>query len=135
MTDIQRSQWDIDGSGKITPAQIRMFNAVCGCLADQITWHGNSMSKDDWRHMISGTMLGWRMMPGIDRGEGAPGFIMLGGSSLKLSRTLAREAITCALHIGDHPDEQGLKQEPVVWSDVIYHALGFDPRDFRQEAA
>ena len=134
MSAIAREQWDIDGSGRMTDAQRRMLNAVCGDLAAQIEWHGNRLTKDDWRHMISGTMLGWRVLPGIDRGNGAPGLVMLGGSSLSLSRTLAKDAITCGLHIGDHPEDQGLRCKPVVWCDVVYLALGFNPRDFREVA-
>lgn len=114
--------------------QRRMLNAVCGDLAVQLHWHGNRLSKDDWRHMLSGTVLGWRMMPAIDRGEGAAGFIMLGGSSLKLSKTQAADAITVALQIGDHPEEQGLKSKPVQWSDTVLLGLGFNPRDFREVA-
>lgn len=130
---ITREQWEIDGSGRMTDKQQRMLNAVCGDLSKQIVWHGNRLSKDDWRHMLSGTMLGWRMMPAIDRGQGAAGFIMLGGSSLDLSRTMAKDAITCGLQVGDHPEDQGLKCRPVIWSDVIYRALGHDPRDFRED--
>ena len=94
---IHREQWEIDGSGRMTDAQRRMLNAVCGDLSAQVEWHGNHLSKDDWRHMLSGTMLGWRMMPAIDRGRGAAGFIMLGGSSLSMSRTMAKDAIVFAM--------------------------------------
>lgn len=131
---LNRAAWDRDGSGRMTPEQQRMLNAICGDLSAQLSWHGNRLSKDDWRHMLSGTMLGWRMMPAIDRGEGAAGFIMLGGSSLNLSRSLARDAITCGLHIGDNPGEQGLKSKPVHWCDVVYLATGFNPADFREAA-
>jgi hypothetical protein len=70
--------WQEEGATRMSDAQRRLLNAVCGDLAQQIKWHGFRLSKDDWRHMIAGTMLGWRMMPGIDMGEG-PKFIMLGG--------------------------------------------------------
>ena len=129
-----RADWDQSGDGRMTDAQRRMLNAVCGDLAAQVTWHKNRLSKDDWRHMLSGTMLGWRMMPAIDRGEGAAGFIMLGGSSLDLSKTLAANAITCGLQIGDRPDEQGLSCKPVQWSDAVLLGLGFNPADFRDAA-
>lgn len=124
-----RAEWDIDGSGKMTDKQRKMLNACCGDLSAQIIWHGNRLSKDDWRHMIAGTMLGWRMMPAIDRGEGAAGFIMLGGSSLNLSKTQARDAITCALNIGDDPESQNLKSKPVRWCDAVLLGLGFNPAE------
>ena len=130
-----RKDWELSGTSRMTDAQRRMLNAVCGDLAAQIAWHGNRLSKDDYRHLFAGTVLGWRMMPAYDRGEGAPGFIMLGGSSLDLSRTQAADAITMGLHVGDHPADQGLKCEPVRWCDAVLLGLGFNPNDLREEAA
>jgi hypothetical protein len=127
-------EWQLQGQTRMTDEQRRMLNAVCGDLSKQVRWHGNRLSKDDWRHMLAGTMLGWRMMPGIDRGEGAPGFIMLGGSSLNLSKSQAADAITCGLAIGDAPDSQGLDAKPVEWSDAVLFGLGFNPRDLREVA-
>ncbi len=129
-----RADWELAGDTRMTRKQQRMLNAVCGDLARQIRWHGNSLHKDDWRHMLAGTMLGWRMMPGIDRGQGAPGFIMLGGSSLNLSKSQAADAITTGLQIGDHPEDQGLDQRPVAWSDAVLLGLGFNPDQLRDAA-
>ncbi|XTQ92575.1 recombination protein NinB [Xanthomonas sacchari] len=130
MSEIRPEEWRLTGEGAMTDKQRRMLNAVCGDLAAQLAWHGNRLSKDDWRHMVAGTILGWRMMPAIDRGEGASGWIMLGGSSLKLSRSQAAEAITALVQIGDHPDEQRLRARPVRWSPTVLLGLGFNPRDF-----
>lgn len=108
----------------ISDEQRRLFNAACGDLAAQLDWHGNRLTKDDWRHLISGTVLGWRIMPAYDRGQGAPGFVMLGGSSLKLAKAQCQEAIEMAFHIGDCPAEQGLSGKPVNWCYVIKMARG-----------
>ena len=102
-----------------TREQLNLFNAACGDLADQIAWHGFRLSKDDWRHMIAGTILGWRLMPGIDRGEGSAGLIMLGGSSLNLNKEQCTDAITQAFLIGDDPSTQGLKSPPVRWCKSV----------------
>ncbi|MDT3468649.1 recombination protein NinB [Stenotrophomonas maltophilia] len=134
MSAISPNDWKLDGSGGMTDKQRRMLNAVYGDLAAQLSWHGNRLSKYDWRHMVAGTILGWRMMPAIDRGEGAQGFIMLGGSSLKLSRSQAAEAITALLQFGDHPDAQGLSAKRVHWSNVVLLGLGFNPKDFAEAA-
>jgi hypothetical protein len=72
--------------------------------------------------MISGTILGWRMMPAIDRGEGNAGFIMLGGSSLDLSKSQCIDAITQAFLIGDDPASQGLNSPPVRWCAAVCKA-------------
>ena len=106
----------------ITEQQRKILNSACGDLAAQISWHGFRLSKDDWRHLISGTILGWRMMPAIDRGEGNAGFIMLGGSSLDLSKSQCIDAITQAFLIGDDPCSQGLKSPPVRWCAAVVKA-------------
>jgi hypothetical protein len=95
--------------------QLNTLHAACGDLAAQIEWHGQRLSKDDFRHLICGTVLGWRMMPAFDMGQGAPGFIMLGGSSLDLTKQQATVALTMAFSLGDDPSSQGLKSPPVRW--------------------
>jgi hypothetical protein len=113
----QSENWKVEYS---TNDQRKLFNAACGDLSAQIKWHGFKLSKDDWRHMLSGTVMGWRMMPGIDKGEGtAAGLIMLGGSSLDLTKRQCTEAIELAFLIGDHPQGQGLEAEPVKWCAVV----------------
>lgn len=129
-----RADWEVRGETGMTRKQQKMLNAVCGDLSVQLHWHGNRLTKDDWRHLLSGTMLGWRMMPAIDRGEGAPGFIMLGGSSLNLTKSLAADAITCGLEIGDNPEGQGMTAHRVQWCDKVLLGLGFNPADFRAAA-
>ena len=110
--------------------QRRLFNAACGDLSRCMKWHGFRLSKDDWRHFIAGTILGWRMLPGIDRGEGAPGFVMLGGSSLDLTKAQCTEAITLAFAIGDQPWEYDPTQtKPVHWCDKVWLARGFNPEE------
>ena len=106
----------------MTDEQRNTLNSACGDLAQQVVWHGNRMSKDDWRHFLAGTVLGWRMMPAYDKGEGAPGFIMLGGSSLKLTKAQASDAITMAFHVGDDPGSQGLTCQPVRWCKAVVMA-------------
>jgi len=128
-TFVKPEDWKLSGMAKMTDAQRRLLNAVCGDLAAGIVWHGNRLSKDDWRHFLAGTVLGWRMLPGIDRGEGAPGFVMLGRSSLDLTKTDATEAIQLGMHLGDHPDEQGLQCKPVRWCAVVLGAMGFSAAD------
>ena len=105
-----------------TKEQLNTFNAACGDLSEQIKWHSFKLSKDDWRHLISGTVLGWRMMPAVDMGEGAAGLIMLGGSSLNMNKSQATDALTLAFSIGDDPSSQGLKSMPVRWCKSVIGA-------------
>jgi hypothetical protein len=129
------TDWRDDGPGAISPQQRRMLNAVCGDLAAQIVWHGNRLSKDDWRHVLSGTAMGWRLMPGINTGDGTPGLVMLGGSSLSLSRKQATSAIAMGLEVGDTPQDQGLRANPVRWSDTVLHGCGLTENDLNAARA
>jgi hypothetical protein len=123
--------WNERGNAKISDAQRKMLNAVCGDLAGQIQWHGNKLNKDDFRHLFSAVAAGQRMMPGWHYGDGrAPGFIMLGKSSLSLTRSEASDAITMAIQLGDDPESQGIKAAKVAWSDTVLLGMGYNPRDF-----
>jgi hypothetical protein len=114
----------------LSDAQRRLFNAACGDLASGLVWYGFRLSKDDWRHLLSGTVLGWRMMPGINMGEG-PSLVMLGGSSLDLDKANCTKAIELAFAIGDQPWEYEPSQtKPVHWCDKVMLARGFNPGDF-----
>jgi hypothetical protein len=125
VAEIRQKDWQQTGNGKLSAKQIRMFNAVCGDL-EQIHWHGNKLHKDDWRHLFSAVAAGQRMMPGWHYGDGrAPGFIMLGKSSLSLTRSEASDAITMAIQLGDDPESQGIKACPVRWSNTVLMGMGF----------
>lgn len=119
------SDWELDGETGMTREQQKLFNAACGDLATQVPWHGGlRLSKDDYRHMIAGSVMGWRTMPGIYDEHGQRGWIMLGGSSLDLSKSQATTCIKTAFHIGDNPSTQDLDADPVRWCDVICLARG-----------
>jgi hypothetical protein len=119
---IESTDWQESGSGKMTPAQQRLLNSACGDLAAQVNWHGNRLSKDDFRHMVAAAVLGTRLMPAINTGEGGPGLIMLGRSSLNFTRSEATTAIRMAFDIGDNPQDQGLPAKPVRWCQTVVMA-------------
>lgn len=131
MKPIARKDWELQGVEPMTAKQRRMLNAVCGDLSAQLDWQGFRLDKDAWRHLFSGVILGQRILPGWDYGDGRPSAaIVLGRSSLELSVTQAADAITMAIHLGDEPSSQGMKSQPVRWSDVVLLGMGFNPADF-----
>lgn len=72
------------------------------------------------------------MLPGWQYGDGrAQGFIMLGRSSLSLTKSEACDAITMGLQLGDDPQSQGIKARPVSWSDAVLRGTGWNPEDLR----
>lgn len=122
--------WDQGGNAAWTPAQQRMLNAVCGDLAKALSWHGHKMTKDDWRHLFSGVVMGFRTLPGWDFGDGRPGIIMLGRSSKDLTRDQAKDAITMAIAFGDDPETQGMRgARPVRWCDKVLLGMGYRMED------
>lgn len=129
-----REDWEQRGTSRMTRKQQRMLNAICGCL-EQIHWHGSRLSKDDWRHLLSAVSAGQVMLPGWQYGDGRPqGFLMLGKSSLSLTKSEACDAITMGVQLGDDPQSQGVNAPRVQWSDKVLLGLGFNPADFREAA-
>jgi hypothetical protein len=117
MTD--SSTWNQRGESRMTPAQQRLLNSACGDLADQLLWHGYRLSKDGWRHFFSGTVMGFQALPAWDHGDGRQGIIMLGGSSLDMTKSQATDAIEMAFMLGDDPESQGIKAKPVRWCAAV----------------
>lgn len=128
--------WREQGAEPRTEAQHRMLCAVCGCLVG-LRWKRPDgtpirLSSDSWRHFLSGQAAGFVQVAGYDRGDGHSVVVMLGRSSKLLTKTQCTEAITMGLHIGDHPEEQGLQSQRVRWSDAVLLGLGFQPDELNQ---
>lgn len=117
------TDWAETGRQPMSRKQQKLLNAACGDL-EQIRWHGQRFDKDDYRHLLSAVVLGERLVPGVNRGEGEPGLIRMARSSLEMSKSQATEAIQIAFDIGDNPEDQGLKCRPVRWCDVVRLARG-----------
>lgn len=104
----------------LSEEQRRLLNSACSDLARDLTWHGQRFSKDDWRHFLAGTAKGWRMVPGINGG-----FVMLGASSLSLTKAEATEALTMAFELGDQPWTYDPTQTRAVrWNPTVRIARG-----------
>lgn len=72
-----------------TNDQNAKLQAMCGDVAEQVQWHGQWLSKDDWRHMfVASYRKGQRAVPGIDGG-----FVVLGASSRDLRVAEAADVI------------------------------------------
>jgi hypothetical protein len=106
----------------ITDQQRKILNAACGDLSESFAWGGFRLSKDDWRHLLCGTIKGWRTVPALDNGEGVPGVVMLGASSMTMTKDEATDAITLAFSIGDDPSSQGIAAEPIRWCAAVVKA-------------
>ena len=89
------------GSGTNAPrrrngAQNDRLNAMCGDVAKQVVWHGQRLSRDDWRHMfVASFRKGQKVVPGIDGG-----FVVLGASSRQLTEAECSEVIELLFAFG-----------------------------------
>lgn len=109
-----------------------LLQPACRDLARSLSWYGHKLTEDEFRHLICAAILQVKIVPGINRGDGAPGIVTLGGSSRRLTKAQATEAITLAFAIGDAPWEYDASQtKQVEWSDVVMRARGFNPEDFK----
>lgn len=118
----ERTDWQEKGREPMTRQQQKLLNAACSDLAAQVRWHGICFDKGDYRHLLSAVVLGERLVPGVNRGDGPPGLVRMSRSSLELNKSQATEAIRMAFDIGDYPQDQGLSCNPVRWCAVICQA-------------
>ncbi len=88
-----------------TLEQNARLNAMCADVARQVIWHGQRLSKDDWRHMfVASYRKGQRAVPGIDGG-----FVVLGASSRDLSIAECSDVMEIIAAFG--------AEREVKWSD------------------
>ena len=50
-------------------------------ISEQVNWHGNKLSNEDWKHIFSASLSQQRVVPNID----GNGFVVLGKSTSKMS--------------------------------------------------
>ena len=62
-----------------TAQNARMW-AMLEDVAQQVTWHGRKLSKEDWKHIFSAGLKKQDAVPGIDGG-----FVVLGQSTSKMT--------------------------------------------------
>ncbi|HDX8434553.1 TPA: recombination protein NinB [Aeromonas dhakensis] len=83
-------------------AQNSMLWACLTDIAEQVSWHGRKLTKDDWKHVLSAALYQQDVVPNID----GNGFVVLGKSTSKMTVREMRELIELAQAFGA---EQGVK--------------------------
>jgi hypothetical protein len=105
--------------------QNKLLQPACRDLSRGLRWDGVQLSPDEWRWLVCADILGQKPVRGIHGGV-----VLLGGSSRKLTKEKATEAITLAFSIGDAPWDYGLvNQVRVTWCEVVTKARGISPND------
>lgn len=93
----------IIGKGRTTDQNSKMW----ACLTDisrQVTWHGQKLTPDDWKDVLTAALKRSRVVPGIDGG-----FVVLGQRTSEMTKADFIELIELITAFG--------AQHGVIWSE------------------
>jgi len=85
-------------------AQNRLMWSCLTDLANQVEWHGQRLSKDDYKVLLTAGLKKQRAVQGIDGG-----FVVLGDSTSKMTKQEMTDLITLCHAFGD---EREVKWSP-----------------------
>lgn len=85
-------------------SQNALLWALLDDISNQVVWHGQKLSADDWKHILSASHHKSRIAPGLDGG-----FVVLGQATSRMTKAEFSELLELAYAFGS---EQG-----VVWSE------------------
>lgn len=69
--------------------------AVLTDISEQVNWHGQKLTKEEWKDIITAALKRQKVVPGLDGG-----FVVLGASTSKMSIAEISEVIECAVAFG-----------------------------------
>lgn len=78
--------------------------SVLSDLAKQVQWHGEKLTKEEYKDLLTAGLKKQRAIPGVDGG-----FVVLGTSTSKMTKPEMSDLITLAHSFGD---ERGVKWSP-----------------------
>lgn len=93
-----------DTDGFRTAEQNRIMWALLGDIAAQVVWHGQRLTKEEWKWVFSAAVRKQKMVAGIDGG-----LVLIGFPTSAMSKQELSDMIDCISAFGN---EQG-----VDWSD------------------
>jgi hypothetical protein len=81
---------------KRSTEQNALLWSVLTDLSKQVVWHGEKLTKDEYKDLLTAGLKKQRAIPGIDGG-----FVVLGTSTSKMTKAEMAELITLAHAFGD----------------------------------
>lgn len=94
------------GRPKRSNVQNRKMWAMLRDVSQQVSWYGQDLSSEDWKHVFTASVCKQKAVPGIDGG-----FVVLGLPTRKMSKTLFRDLIEVIYAFGANAG--------VHWSDPV----------------
>ncbi len=89
---------------KRSSEQNALLWSVLTDLSKQVKWHGEKLTKEEFKDLLTAGLKKQRAIPGIDGG-----FVVLGTSTSKMTKQDMTDLITLAHAFGD---ERGVKWSP-----------------------
>ncbi len=89
---------------KRSQEQNQLMWSVLTDLSRQVMWHGQKLTKDEYKDLLTAGLKKQRAIPGIDGG-----FVVLGSSTSKMTKQEMTDLITLAHAFGD---EREVKWSP-----------------------
>jgi hypothetical protein len=81
---------------KRSTEQNALLWSVLTDLSKQVVWHGEKLTKEEYKDLLTAGLKKQRAIPGIDGG-----FVVLGSSTSKMTKAEMAELITLAHAFGD----------------------------------
>lgn len=102
--NIERLLGQVIKKNRRSVSQNAMMWALLGDISDQVEWHGQRLSKKDWKWIFTAAIRKQRMVPGIEGG-----MVYLGEPTSGMSKQEMADMLDLILSFGNDHD--------VVWSD------------------
>jgi len=94
LTAGHRLELTIKKEKRSLPQNAKMW-ATLTDIANQVEWHGEKLSPDDWKTMLTASLRKQKAVPGIDGG-----FVVLGESTSRMTKEEMSELLELALAFG-----------------------------------
>jgi hypothetical protein len=69
--------------------------AMLGDIAEQVVWHGQKLSKEEWKDVMTAAIKKQRVVPGVDGG-----FVVLGTSTRRMTKPELAELMEFISYFG-----------------------------------
>jgi len=102
--NIERLLGQVIKKNRRSVSQNAMMWALLGDISDQVEWHGQRLSKKDWKWIFTAAIRKQRMVPGIEGG-----MVYLGEPTSGMSKQEMADMLDLIMSFGSDHD--------VVWSD------------------
>ena len=104
--DIETAMVQVIKKNRRTPDQNKKMWAMLRDIADQVEWHGQKLTRNDWKWIFTAAIKGQRMVPGLEGG-----LVYLGEPTSGMTKKVLADMIEMMYAFG--------AEHGVEWQDEI----------------